>query len=592
MSLQGQSVDELLQAALSQAQENLQTADRLFFFLQEGRQLKLKASLGRTPPDKLLADRVSRAILRRVRRTGRTLFLSDALADHGLGVRQSIREIGQRSVICAPLKAQDKVVGLVYADTVSMIAAFTPEQLAWLNGLVSRLDQRLGPLLPEYLEAIEEEPLEDEELPRIGVAPPKPMALKGSKAFDSLVGAALERRAPHEPATAFQVRAAWETPKGEGEAEASSPSAKLTPDELDRWRARRRSRALGAGPRVKPIDRALFFRSMAVMLTAGLPIHRVFDVLAQQSRSLGAVAQRLSADVTGGRRLSTAMGRFPKVFGTVERAIVAVGEETGNLDVLLESLAQHEERLLAMRGRIQSAFAYPLFVFVFCLGGCVAAPPLFLNDLFQTLTESQIELPLLTHWVMGAARVLSSAWFWLMALGIVGAAWAFRASLKVSSGLARTIEDLLYRLPALGPLMVALSVLGFVRSLAVLLDAGVRLDRSLELAAEASGSRGLGAQIRSVVQDLHAGSRFSKALAECGLFPRTFIEFMALGEETGRMVEACGFAERLYREQVERDLETLEALMEPLAVCFVGILVGLIAIACLLPLVRMVEGFM
>ncbi len=562
MNFSSESVDSLLTEALEKTREKLVTADRVFFFLQEGREFRVKAAFGGRSKDAILSDKVSRAILRRVRRTGRTLFMSDAMADGGLSPRQSIREIGQRSVICAPLKARDQVVGLVYADTVSMVAAFSPDNLSWMNALVGHLDRHLEPLLPEHLEAIEEE-----ELPE----PPQEPLKEGLPAWSPV-----HRRRPPKPSEGPVVTVL-------GEKIPNLAARKVKP--LGRRRLVRLFK-------VRPVDRAIFFRSLATMIAAGITIHRAFDVLSEQAGRMGPVAKQLCDDVVNGHLMSAAMKRHPRIFGKVHCSLVTVGEETGNLDSLLESLAQHEERLLALRGRMQAAVAYPALVLLFCLGGCMAAPHLFLNELFATLREANMTFPPLSMAVMTVSEALSSLWFWLVLVGAtVGFGYGVQF-LRANRPLLIQTERILLRVGTIGPFLQNYAILGFARSLGLLLDAGVRLDRSLELAAEASGSAQLENAMEKVIEELKLGKRFSLCLSNTRLFPHVFIEFIVMGEESGKLVDGCRNAEILFLDKTERALDAVEALMEPLSVAFVGILVGLVAIACLLPLVKMVESFM
>ena len=260
-------VDGLMQEALEKVTGQIRTADRVVFLLQEGRQLAIKAAHGGRPGKEVPAERVSRSILRRVRRTGRTLFLTDALTDNGLGPRQSIQEIGQRSVICAPLKANGRVVGLVYADTVSLIAAFTPAHLKWMNTLTDSLNEQLGPLIPRGMETMIDEhtmaPGDDPDSELVLPLQPK-----------NTVSAAPVRNFKSDPSD--MLLAPDKTPL----------AAPLSPAQKAAARAKMRRK-----DPMKIMDLATFYRGLASMLSAGITVHRALDVLGDQGSTISPVAR-------------------------------------------------------------------------------------------------------------------------------------------------------------------------------------------------------------------------------------------------------------------------------------------------------------
>jgi type IV pilus assembly protein PilC len=571
LTFEASDVDGLMQEALEKVTGHIRTADRVVFLLQEGRQFSIKASHGGRPGRELPVERVSRAILRRVRRTGRTLFLSDALADTGLGPRRSIQEIGQRSVICAPLKAKGKVVGLVYADTVSVIAAFTPAHLKWVNRMTESLNEQLGPLIPEHMETMLEEhtmaPGDDPETDLIvpGIRKVVVPSLPSSAVAASNLAAAEVVFAPDQtPLDLARSKAA--TAKAKAKAKAKAPLSLL--------------------------DLATFYRGLSSMLTAGITVHRALDVLGEQSSGLAPVARSLHSDVVNGHRLSLAMGRFPHIFSAVQRALIRVGEETGSLDILAQSLAAHVEGRMGIRAKVVAALTYPVLVTIFCLIGCLLAPPLFLNDFFETLKATGVRLPLVTRVVMAIVNAICSPVTWVVIGGLVILLRLVWKRMLASPKWAKRLEWRLLRVPIIGPIRQAFFLLDFMQTLALQLEAGLRLDKSLLLSATVSGNAYLQEQTLWVVDHVKSGATLSYSLHRSKVFPRTVVEFVALGEETGKMSDSLRFAEALLRERAESALETAESVMEPLAICLVGVLVGVLALACMLPLVRMFEAFL
>lgn len=566
MNFQSSDVNSLLKEALERTTGQIRTADRVVFMLQEGRQLAIKAAHGGRPGKSLPAEKLSRAILRRVRRTGRTLFLADALEDSGLGARQSIQEIGQRSVICAPLKANGRVVGLMYADTVSMIAAFTPAHLRWVNQMTESLNEHLEPLISRHMETILDERMvgaeEEVELtitPLVAEANPIQQVLEGG------VGSGL-------PGLTFQ------DPK---------PIHYKHSDKTRRTRAPKDI----FESQLSLQELASFYRGFASMLLAGITVHRALDVLSAQDSPSAPIAKELHDRIMAGHRLSSSMKKFPRVFNSVHCSLVRIGEETGCLDILSGSLADHVESRMVLKGKIINALTYPVIVMAFCFLGCLAAPPLFLNDFFATLEGANAPLPWITQMVLALANVLWSPLLWVV-LGL-GAAVGYQCWKKLRSqrALVMAWEERLLEIPVLGEVRRSFFLLDFIQTLALQLESGMRLDKSLKLSAQVTNSPYFQDKTQWVVEQLNEGDSLSFSCRRAGLFPGVVVEFIALGEETGKMAESCRFAENLLRERAENALETAEALMEPISIALVGLLVGIVALACMLPLVRMFEAF-
>ncbi len=555
-----------MKEALVKTTGQIRTADRVVFMLQEGRQLAIKAAHGGRPGKSLPAEKLSRAILRRVRRTGRTLFLADALEDTGLGARQSIQEIGQRSVICAPLKANGKVVGLMYADTVSMIAAFTPAHLRWVNQMTESLNEHLEPLIPGHVETmLDERMVGTEEETELTVTPLVPEANPVQAALEGGVGTEFRELTFQEPKPIHYKRP--EKIKRAG-APKNIFESQLSLQEL-----------------------ASFYRGFASMLMAGITVHRALDVLSAQDSASAPIAKALHDRIMAGHRLSSSMKKFPRIFNSVHCSLIRIGEETGCLDTLSGSLADHVESRMALKGKIINALTYPVIVILFCFLGCMLAPPLFLNDFFATLAAADAQLPWITQVVLALANALWSPWLWVgLGLGIA-VGYACWKRLRANRALVAAWEEHLLEVPVVGEVRRSFFLLDFIQTLALQLESGMRLDKSLKLSAQVTNSPYFQDKTQWIVEQLTEGDSLSFCCQRSRIFPGIVIEFMALGEETGKMAESFRYAENLLRERAEHALETAEALMEPLSIAIVGILVGIVALACMLPLVRMFEAF-
>lgn len=524
--------ESLFEEALSLCRERFSFADRILLLHQEHRALAVRACYGNKAAFVVTTEEISRAIIRRVRRTNRAIVIGDALNEAEFQASHSVKRIGQRSVLCAPVIMGGNTKGLIYIDSASLINAFNLEELRWAIRLATALARALA-RLERHQEPLLEEPVSAEARRTTGAS-----------------GADLQPRATEEILKA--------------------------PPHL-----RRR-------PRPSLSDKAVFYRALACMLASGFPVHRSLQLLSESENRFASFSAQLLEDVEKGFPLSRAMSRFHLLFPLHERKLIKVGENSGTLDTTAETIARAVESEVQTRGRLISALLYPTVIFVFCLILILAAPPLFLNDFFENLTQSGVELPWLSQVVMAGSWLISQPVTVLVVFAIAAVARPVAAPILRS----RRFENWLLGLPLASSIYKTLLTTRLVRALGLQLEAGLYLDASLRLAGIASGSETVREEMERVITRVMNGNTLEFALRRSSFFPPLLTEFIAVGEETGRVPEMCRVIERLLNFELEEAVETAQGLVEPLIMAVVGLLVGLVALACLLPLVRMVQNFL
>lgn len=534
--LYSSSREELYAEVISLCRKNIVRADRILLLLQEGKSFEVKSSFGSKAVYVSTDETVSRSILRRVRRTQRAISIVDALADSDLAAQQSIKAIGQRSVLCAPVTITGKCVGVVYIDSISLVGAFTEEEFRWTIRLANSIARKL---------------------PTVKNVPAP--------------------RVPDAPKKVLQAPVASNRP-------APSSSTGWGPQILEL------PAAIIPGRSPSLSDLTVFFRSLSCLLGAGLTLSNSVTVLSNSGSSMSEVATLLATDLNKGVPFSAALSRFPTLFSPDIRSLVAVGERSGTLDTVLDSIAQSVEKNWKIREKLKSALTYPAVIAVFCLLGIMLAPPLFLNDFFKSLQESNMELPLLSKVIMQTAKLIWHPLAWAgVGFAAVGASFYWKRINSLPRG-RRLVENLVLRLPGLGDVYRKLRLLRFFRAFGLQLEAGLYLDRSLKLAAQVSGSDHFREEVDRAVERIHAGESLSFSLERSGLFDTTAVEFLKVGEETGKVAEMCRAVESLLTEETEHAIEVGQALVEPITMALLGALTGIVAIGCLLPLIRMIES--
>lgn len=534
IELRSTNCSDLFQEAVSLCCGRLGCVDRVLILVQNGQSLETKQAYGSNEAFERLHD-ISRSIVRRVRKTRRAIVISNALADKELAINQSIRRIGQRSVLCAPIILRGNVHGILYADSMSLVGAFTDTDLRWVIRLATNLGKSLrstglGAGIPDKAESTSAGP-------RWG-----------------------QKRESDKPGSASAATSdIWKWTK-----HVTSPNS---------------------------TDRVVFLRSLACMVEAGCTLFTALGGLCTAGSRFDSYAEIMQKEIAAGKPLSKAMARFPDQFGNYYISIVAVGEESGTLDHSLNRLADVDESQMLLKKKIIGAVTYPAFIFFACAVGCMLAPPLFLNQFFQTLRESNLTLPWLTRLVMAISELLWTPWVWgaaALGLFVLTKSWN---SVKRNSNFVLSLEHFLLAVPVLGELYQDAVTLRFIRALGLQLEAGIRLNQALKLSGSASGSPLLRSSAAKLVKRVLSGDSLADAMAQSSLFSFMIVEFIRVGEETGKLSEMCFYVESLLTTKTETTLEMLHAFIEPVAMAVVGILVSIVALACFLPLIRLTENF-
>ncbi|MFP4182034.1 MAG: type II secretion system F family protein [Thiohalospira sp.] len=349
-----------------------------------------------------------------------------------------------------------------------------------------------------------------------------------------------------------------------------------------------RIRRARRGGRIKSADIALFARQLAVMVNAGVPLVQGLGIIAEgfDSPAMRHLIEDLKADIEGGSPLSTALERHPAHFDPLFCNLVAVGEQTGRLDELLNRIADTRERLEAIKSKVRKALAYPTVVLVVALA-ITALMLVVVVPAFQGLFAGfDAELPAITRWVIGLsefAQARGPLILLLLILGGAGAAWGYRRS----PTLQRRAAGWLLRLPLLGNIVRKAAIGRFARTQATLFSAGVPLVEGMDSVAGAMGNPVYADAITRIRDRVATGQSLQQALAASGLFPNMVVQMVAIGEETGSLDTMLAKVADFYEAEVNDAVDTLSSLMEPIVMVVLGGLIGGLVVAMYLPVFQM-----
>lgn len=334
----------------------------------------------------------------------------------------------------------------------------------------------------------------------------------------------------------------------------------------------------------------IFARQLYSLLKAGVPILRAIAGLAQHvhSRHLSDALNAVGNEMEGGRTLSTALSRHPRIFSPLFVALVHVGENTGRLELSFLQLAKYLENEIETRKRIKAALRYPSFVLGAILVALVILNIWVIPTFADMFSKFGAELPLPTRILIGMSGLFVN-WGWLLALVGCGLAGAVIFYLNTERGRWRWDRAKL-RLPLVGDIIERSTLARFARSFALMLEAGVPLTQALSLSAEAVDNSYLGEIIVGMRRGVESGDSLLRTANASGIFTPLVLQMVAVGEETGRVDELLLEVADYYEREVDYDLKTLTARIEPILIAIVAGMVLVLALGIFLPMWDMMSA--
>jgi type IV pilus assembly protein PilC len=342
----------------------------------------------------------------------------------------------------------------------------------------------------------------------------------------------------------------------------------------------------GFGGRVPLKVLAVFSRQFATLISAGLTLFRALNVLEEQTEHpvLAKVVVDVRSQVERGVSLSAAMASHPKVFDRLYVAMVRAGEASGGLDKALVSLADTMEKQVALRGKIKSAMAYPVTALCIVVG-IAAAVLLFIVPVFKGIFKQLGgQLPMPTQILVSISNIMVS-YFPIVLVALVLLAIGFRYVISRPDG--RVLWDTAkLKVPIFGGLMRKTAVSRFSSTLSALLRAGVPVLEALEITRETVGNVVVAKGVDAIIDSVKRGEPLAKSLTQHPVFPIMLTHMMGVGEETGSLDDMLAKASTFLDGEIERTVETLTSLLEPLMIVVLGGAVGSMVICLYLPMFK------
>mgnify|MGYP002623744812 CR=1 FL=1 len=336
--------------------------------------------------------------------------------------------------------------------------------------------------------------------------------------------------------------------------------------------------------RVGDVELLLFTRQMHTLMRAGVPILRALQGLRESSthEGLSDLLGKLRQSLDAGLELSRAMARHPETFDDFFIAMVRVGESTGQLTEIFDSLHHHLDFQRYMREQVASALRYPKFV-VLAMVVAVAVINVFVIPAFAKVFENlQTELPLMTRILLGTSRFVVE-WWWAMVIGTALAALVSRGLIATPAG-RLAWDRWKLRIPVAGKILRKGALSRACRSLAMVLRSGVPVLDGLQLAATVTENAHMERAILGMKTSVERGDSVLAACRKADIFTPIVLQMVMVGEESGTLDEMLDEVGQMYQREVEYELKTMSQQIEPILIFALGAMVLVLALGVFMPM--------
>ena len=342
--------------------------------------------------------------------------------------------------------------------------------------------------------------------------------------------------------------------------------------------------------KVKNQDFVIYCRQFATLMRAGVSIVESTQILAQQSKSkpLKKALETVEEDIRTGVSFSEATLKHPKVFPLLFSNMMSSGEATGNMDETLERLANTYERQYNLKKKVQSTMSYPIVLFILTIVVAIFMMVVIVPSFVESFESMGAELPWMTIVTIAVSDWLQKFW-WLLILLILFISVGFRILYKSNPQFNYAVHYALLRMPIFGPLLQKSAISRMMGTLSSLFSSAVPILQSLTIVERVVGNPVMSQVVLEARDNLEKGSTLSEPLERSWLFPPLVTSMTRIGETTGSLDYMLEKISEFYDAEVERSVDTLKSLIEPLMILILASIVGIIVAAIFLPMFSLYE---
>jgi type IV pilus assembly protein PilC len=336
-------------------------------------------------------------------------------------------------------------------------------------------------------------------------------------------------------------------------------------------------------PAVRRTDIIYLTNQLAIMVDTGITLSVALQGILEQEKNstLRRMLVEMRNTVEGGEDFSVALAKYPKHFDKTYLSLIKVGEATGTLAEMLERTALYLRKELEMRSKVKSAMAYPAVMATIAVGVTVFLLTYILPKFAPLFAKKGMKLPAPTRWSMAASDALIHHWPWWiggLTAAVIGLMWA----LRTPQG-RRVWDTVRLELPIVGAVSRKVAISRSLRTLGTMLNCGLPVLEALRLTAEVSGNLLYEQLWRKTADEVTEGNEICDTLKGSSLFPPTIVQMISAGEQTAKLGEVLEKVSNYYDQEVETSIKTATGMIEPILISVMGVVVGTIGLALLLP---------
>jgi type IV pilus assembly protein PilC len=349
------------------------------------------------------------------------------------------------------------------------------------------------------------------------------------------------------------------------------------------------------GGSIKPKSLMIFTRQLATLIDSGLPLLRSLTVLEKQEPNLvlKATVSALAENVQGGSTFSESLAQHPRIFNKLYVNMVKAGELGGVLEIVLNRLAEYQEKAQKLKNKIVSAMVYPVIVMFIAVAILVFLMIFIVPKFKEMFTNTDSELPLISKIVFGMSEFflarplfVPNVVFVFIMFGI--GVFLFNMWGRTTGGRV-VIDNMKLKMPVLGDIQRKSAVSRFSRTLGTLVTSGVPILQALNITRDTAGNVVISQAIEKVHEAVKEGETIVTPLQASGVFPNMVISMVDVGEETGQLPEMLLKVADVYDDEVDNAVTALTSILEPIMIVILALIVGAVVFALFLPLIKMIS---
>ena len=343
--------------------------------------------------------------------------------------------------------------------------------------------------------------------------------------------------------------------------------------------------------KVKLKEIAIYSRQLSVLIDSDLPLIQSLEILSEQTKNkyFSNVIRKIKEDVESGSTLNEAKRKYPKVFDSLFCNLIASGEQSGSLDIVLKRLSEYIEKTVKLRSQVKQAMSYPSAIMGFAVVVSIFMMWKIVPTFTQLFVELGAELPFVTLLIVGMSKFIGKNILFIF-IAAVGTFVGFKY-LKKNPKSRRVIDRSTLKMPLFGALLKKVSITRITRTLSTLLSGGVPVLESLKIASATAGNAILEESVVAARTKVAEGKNFTDALKETKQFPFMLTQMVSVGEATGTLDDMLLKIADFYDDEVSASVASLLSLLEPILLIGVGGLIGSIVISMYLPIFSIMQKF-